>query len=263
MIAIEVQGLTDTRRYLAQAQQQLPFALSLALNRTASALVRQVRANVRGSFTLRQPYVLDEVQQLRWADKERGHILGQPRNADVDVPGLKPGEMAAVVGLHPNPKGGQARKRPILERFETGRPKVGGVAVPTTTLRPSFAARVPRQYYPTNLGFTPRRQVEGGMASSGRKFGAFVFGNPGSKSYGIWARWPGQDRLREAYTKTGKRRKKQQMPAAPTTLVKLWHLKASVPIPVRLGFFRTAALAASLLRGEVQRALAFALRTAR
>jgi hypothetical protein len=262
MMALEVAGMARTRDYLARAEQQMPYALSLALNRTASAIVRAVRDNVRARFVLRTPYVLEEVQQLRWADKARGNVIGHPRNAEVAVPGLAPGQMGAAVGLHPNPKGGQSHRNPILERFETGRPKTGGVAIPTTRIRPSFRDLAPRQMYPKNLGLEARRFVEARYAHAGTKFGAFVFGRPGTKAHGIWARWPGPD-LTTIGSRFVKGQVRRRNAAAATHMVKLWNFRAGIPIPARLGFRATAQTVGSRLGAELRRALDHALRTAR
>lgn len=267
MITIEVRA-DAAQRGLKAIEEQMPFALSLACNRAASAIQKAVRANVEARFVLRERnYTLKQIAVLRLADKKQGNILGDPRNAEVAVPGLAPGEIGAAVGLHPNPVGSGRRTEAILERFETGRPKTGGVAIPTTTLRPNFADRVPRQFYPGNLGLEPRRLISGGFGPSTNRFGSFVLGNPGEKRYGIYARVPLGGAWGDRYVMSGKRkgalRKLRPGAVKATRLVKLWHLKDSVPIPARLGFYAAAHSVLTDFQKFMIDALQYALRTAR
>lgn len=266
MITVRIEARV-AQEGLAHVRRQIPFALSRACNVTAAVIARSVKLHVQAAFVLRQPrYILASIMVLRLADKKQGNIIGRNKAAaEVAVPELPPGTIGAAVGLHPNPLGGTGRSRPILERFERGVPKTGGVAIPTQRLRPTFADSVPRQFYPKNLGLEARRLISGGLGPSTRRYGAFVMGHPGEPHYGIYARVPESGDWGDRYVRAGKRKgqvrkQSKRAPAVPTKLVKLWHLRESVPIPARLEFYARAQPYLRAFRNTVLEELRKALR---
>ncbi len=121
---------------------QLPFATSLALNRTAKAAQDALRAHLQQHFTIRRPWVLQGIVIPRFSDKH-------------DQP------MRVSVQLDP--------ARAFLAKFEAGGLKSGSpelpIAIPSTALRPAFTDVPPLALYPKNLRLLPRRDVTGILAA--------------------------------------------------------------------------------------------------
>lgn len=153
------------RRLDEVALRQLPFALSLALNRTAEEgrdAVRQ-RIHQRG-FTIRS------ANTGAWLDK---HVFVPPfKRANkkmlrvqlrVSPPGLKSARYSATPWLE------RAGVRPGTRPIGRGGLFDRAVAIP---VRQSPLEVIPRALYPVNLGLAPRRTIEGGFDFSARKKGS-------------------------------------------------------------------------------------------
>ena len=52
-IKVDIQGLEPTKKYIANLEKQLPFAVALALTRTAKEVQREEIAHIRTAFTVR------------------------------------------------------------------------------------------------------------------------------------------------------------------------------------------------------------------
>lgn len=130
-------------------QKQLPFATSLAVNRTALDAQGAVRGHVRQAFTLRkEQFVLQRVKI------EKGDFSTKRFPSAFRV------------------KIDNAKGREFLAKFESDGIKktldpTFPVAIPSTHARPQFNALVPRNLFPTALRLVPTRGVVGSYTVSG------------------------------------------------------------------------------------------------
>jgi hypothetical protein len=127
--------MTDTEQRLRALGRQLPYAAMVAINRTVEDALAAVSRKMRSDFTIRVPGFDLPPQQLPTsvrATKDRQHA--QVRLGYEDTTG------AASIG---------ARREQIFKKHEDGTLKVAKdasfpIAIPTTAIRSSFAALVPR-----------------------------------------------------------------------------------------------------------------------
>lgn len=216
-----------------QFADQLPFATSLALNRTAKAVQDAIRAGLRERFAIRRPWVVQGITIPKFSDKR-------------DRP------MQVTVAIDPG--------RAFLGKFEAGGTKVAHspeepIAIPTTAIRPSLQALAPLSLYPKNLGLMARRGVTGFIAARKHMTRRGVEQLQGKQRtfvldfsmFGI--RVPG------VYQRTGPGRHDIRL---------IWTYKPSIPIPARLKFAETAqATVARAWPAQFQAAFQQAIRTAR
>jgi hypothetical protein len=148
------------------AMRQVPFALSLALNRTAEegrdAVIQHIHQH---GFTIRSS------TSGAWLDK---HAFVPPQmraskrmlrvQLRVSPPGLKTGRYSAEPWLDQG--GVREGTRPI------GRGGLFDRAVAIPYRKGAPMTIIPRALYPVNLGLTPRRTIEGGWDFSARKKGS-------------------------------------------------------------------------------------------
>lgn len=139
MIDLEITADDSTaQRMLSHVGDQLPFAISKALNDTARVAQDDVRKGIQERFILRTPastrYLLSSVL---FASSE--HATKQ--------------NLQATLRIGP--------QRPLLARFERGGTRtvrdafVAPFAIPTRAIRPAFSATVSRRLLPKNLGLLP------------------------------------------------------------------------------------------------------------
>ena len=131
--------------WLNATSKQAPFAIMVAMNRTAEEANYEGRKLARKNFTIREEKVLNyafpiPIPRSERATKQRLSILLEPTRHGV-----------------------------LLEPYETGRPhtydRLGrNVAMPSFGrggIRTTKATVIPRQIYPVNLGLQPRRDPSG------------------------------------------------------------------------------------------------------
>lgn len=140
MIDIRV-NVKPTVKALGDLAKQVPFAVSVALNRTAEDALAALRREIPQRFIVRNARLLRFVAPpfLPIENRARKDRLV----ARLETEGI-----------------GR-----ILNPFETGIPKVGTpllpVAIPTPHLQFTKRTVVPRRWYPVNLGLVPRRDASG------------------------------------------------------------------------------------------------------
>ena len=121
---------------------QMPFALSLAINRTAYNVRDAIRSGIQHRFTIRRRWVVHGIQIPRG-----GRATKQ--------------KLEAIVELE--------RRRSFLAKFEEGGVKRGSVslpiAIPTEHIRPTPQSLPPLALYPKNLRLLERRDVSGFLAA--------------------------------------------------------------------------------------------------
>jgi len=188
--------------FIDHAHEQLPFALSVALNRTGNVVRQRQRQNAASLFTIRKPWVL-------------GPAVG-PRDAMTPAAGAK-SEGAMLVDQRPSTKRdlvltlAVSRPRRFMARHEQGGVRLSGTvpfAIPTLALRPTFEASVPLEWYPKSLRLFARRDVVGTMPALAKgKRGTYLV--PG---VGIFRR------------------------TSPTTTELIWILKDTITLPRRPWF---------------------------
>lgn len=122
--------------------KQMPFAVSVALNRTAEDGLAALRRVVPTEFTLRDKNLMDAVAPRQ---------IARPNRASK-------ANLSVILETE-----GKGR---ILDPFEFGKAKVqksadAPVAVPTRNLRFTQTTVIPKKWYPHNLGLTPRSDPGG------------------------------------------------------------------------------------------------------
>jgi hypothetical protein len=220
MISMRLDGVEQILERMTQLEQRrLPFAVSLALNKTAKEFQQAMRVGISRRFTLRRPaFILGLVHIPRGG---ASNVKAGRYTAEIVVGGSEPGSKSF-------------RSRGLLAKFEGGgqkqsRDEMMPVAVPTPSLRPSFAEMVPRALFPKNLRLQERRTPDGtlgpkvhvtgtGKAQIKGKRRTFVLGQPGQRGWGVFQR-------------TGPKKGDIRM---------LWSYRMRVPIPRRLQFADTA-----------------------
>jgi hypothetical protein len=123
---IDTKDLDRLQLFLAKAQNQLPFAQSRALNSLAYETRDQTRAGMRSNFTIRRPWVVNQLQVRKKATKS---------------------DLEAVVGTSDNGK--------FLAKHEDGgtRPALGRfIAIPTRAIRRTKTDQIRKSDRPSSLG---------------------------------------------------------------------------------------------------------------
>ncbi len=213
-------------------RDQLPFATSLALNRTAKAVRAAIQESLERNFTIRRPWVLQGIVIPRFSDKH-------------DSP------MMVSIELDPS--------RAFLAKFEEGGVRAGTpelpIAIPSTWLRPAFADLVPRSMYPKALRLMARRDVTGilpahrhvtkrGVTQLQGKDRTFVLDQT---MFGV--------RVAGVYQRTGPGKHDVRL---------LWSFKDRIPVAARLRFHATALEAVQATWAQnYEAAFLLAVRTAR
>lgn len=217
MISMQLDVSKAISRLTDVEQRQIPFAMSKAINNTATQFQDAMRRGIASRFILRRPnFILNTVKIAR------GNFATKTKmTATVSIGGSE----------EKNRRGG------ILARFEEGREKrtldpYHPIAVPTREVRASPAELPPRNLYPKNLRLVGRRGVEKTIPANIRmtrrgveqikgKQRTFVLDpskHHGAKIWGVWQRYgPERGQLRL-----------------------LWIYKMAVKIPKRLQFRETA-----------------------
>ncbi len=187
---------------------QLPFATSLALNRTAKAVQQAIRAHLAEAFTIRRPWVLQGITIPRFSDKR-------------DVP------MTVSVAIDP--------QRAFLAKFEAGGLKRGSatlpIAIPTTALRASFSAVPPLAFYPKNLRLVARRGATEILPAQSHVTRRGVTQIQGKQRTFVLDQTMFGVAVAGVYQRIG---------PGPHDIRLLWSFKQQIPIPARLRFEATA-----------------------
>lgn len=196
---------------LARSRRQLPYAAALAINRTGEEVVAVQREHMRRVFTIRRPWVLNQVRLAQRASKE---------------------SLEALVITTP-----QAR---FLTKFEAGGVRRGltdRVILPTTAgtrygppLRPSKEAIIPAGFYPKALRLAARKDVVGTLGARTK-----------TSARGV-TQWLGQRRtfILDPATYYGVATWAIYQRTGPGTIRMLWVGRRSVKIPASLHFMENA-----------------------
>lgn len=202
----------DTKALQTWANQQLasqaPFAISLALNRTAKSVQDTERAGLAQHFTIRKPWVPQGVMIPRFSDKR-------------DVPM----QVEIVVD----------KSRQFLWKFEEGGTKTGTpntpIAIPSRAIRPGFTALPPLDLYPKNLRLLARRTADGVLPPKIHWTAHGVAQRKGKqRTFVLEADWMGV-RVPGVYQRTGPGKHDFRL---------LWTYRARIPIPAALHFYEIA-----------------------
>jgi hypothetical protein len=232
MTEIRVDGRATMSALENLFRDQLPFATSLALNRTAKIVQEALRAHLAEVFTIRRPWVLQGITIPRFSDKH-------------DSP------MMVSVELDP--------KRAFLAKFEAGGVKQGSpilpIAIPSTALRPSFSDMPPLAFYPKNLRLSPRRDVVGVLPALKHTTRRGVVQTQGKDRTFVLDQTMFGIRVAGVYQRIGPGRHDIRL---------LWTYKDRIPIPARLQFEATAvATVQAVWPEQYEAAFQQAVRTAR
>jgi hypothetical protein len=147
-IRVDLSGTPEAT--LRALGRQMPFALSVAMNRTVEDANAAVRRRMQSTFVLRRPgFDLPPQQLPSIARATKSRLHAEVRLAYADV---TPGSVGD-------------RREVIFRKHEEGLIKRADdpsfpIAIPTTAIRPSFPALVPLQFYPKNLRLAPRQQPD-------------------------------------------------------------------------------------------------------
>lgn len=255
----EVRGLAEAIRAVDDAaKKQVPYATSIAINRTLEEVLAGARKQIAERFTVRVPVFVLPPVQLPTRDRatktrlEGVASLGYSDGAKKDI---------------------GARREQILRKFETGGPKTAKdpdfpIAIPTQAIRHTFGDLVPLGFYPQNLRLAPKQFVGGevlpalkrgkvrtlsGESTSNRKRrkagmegigGTFTINDENGRPIGVFQR-----------IGRGDGRQNVRM---------IWLYKQRIRIPNKLSFFPLAQqIVDERLLINWEGALALALRTAR
>jgi hypothetical protein len=189
-------------------RDQIPFAASLALNRTAKDVQQAEQGELAANFVLRQPqFILNSVRIPKFSDKH-----DSPMQVIVEI-----GEKAGFLR--------KFQAAGVKQALDPAMP----IAIPSSNIRPSFSDLPPRGLYPKNLRLVPRRGVTGilgpqrhvtarGVVQLKGKQRTFVLdptAHQGVKTWGVYQRFgPGPHDVRL-----------------------IWTYKTRIPIPRRFEFF--------------------------
>lgn len=208
------------REYLQVVKNQVPFALALALNRTAEEAIHRQQEEMPDRFTIRTPWVAKQFFLNQRADKAKPEAV------------LAVGKDAGF--LLRFQKGGRVTMAP--DRFGVTRP----FAVPTKMLRPSRDQVIDPKLYPINLGFIQRRH----LGNDGKMTTVFAGSLPKSRRKVVRAHYfmmrprgqsmdePGAGIWIRIGTGKGQRRGSDR-------IRRMWKFRSSVPIPATLLFVET------------------------
>jgi hypothetical protein len=133
MLELDLEVPDRLRGLGARAERQVPYALSLALDRTAEERQEAQRAEMRRAYTIRRPWVLQGVKIPRGGFATKGHL-------------------AVTLGIDP--------ARDFLTKLEAGgrkRPRDGGSVVVPQGARRNKADVVPTGERPRSFQFTTGR----------------------------------------------------------------------------------------------------------
>jgi hypothetical protein len=230
-MALEISLQVEIEQAIAAIEHvrrdQLPYAISLAVNETAKAAQREVRAHIRQAFTLRRPqFVLNtvKIEKYDFANKRNPTVF----RLKIDDQVYK-----------------NSRRRDFLAKFEEAGEKTATddvafpIAIPTKELRPSFRELVRPRFYPGNLRLAPKRVGAGEIipARQKRTSGGVVQWQGKLRTFVLDPRFHGEQRGGEGdptwgvYQRTGPGKHDIRL---------LWTYARSVPIPPLLQFYATA-----------------------
>jgi hypothetical protein len=131
-------GLVDS------LSDQVPFAMSLAINRTAEEGTAALRPRIEKAFTIRENRILDLVaprtlpRHMRATKQNPRAVIRSEDYARLLAP-FETGE------THKATRGVDGRTNPVI--------------IPTKNIRPTQGTRVARSLYPINLGLVARRTI--------------------------------------------------------------------------------------------------------
>lgn len=187
---------------------QIPFATSLALNRTAKAVQDMIRQSIGEHFTIRREWVLQGIKIPKFSDKR-----DNPMMVSVELD----------------------RSRAFLAKFEPGGVKAGSpmmpIAIPSTFLRPNFGYVPPLALYPKNLRLDTRRGVTGTLARHEHVTSRGVMQLKGKERTFVLDQTMIGVAVAGVYQRFGPGRHDIRL---------LWTYRDHIPIPARLHFEATA-----------------------
>jgi hypothetical protein len=237
-------------RFLQTYRQQLPFAMAVALNRTADDANAALRRHLDDAFTIRAPGLLRYVAPLD---------IPRPNRARKD-------RLSVILETD--------RIGRIFNPFETGVPKVTRanehLIIPSENLRPSPNTVIARTLYPTNLGLTAKRDPAGthyyalGRGAKAKKLTPYHKGATGKwtikgrrRTFALDPNYQQDIAPEDAgiYQRVGLGRDGIRL---------LWHYADRVERPSTLQFYDTLNRTFDArIKSNLEGAIAFALRTAK
>jgi hypothetical protein len=189
-------------------KDQIPFAASLALNRTAKDVQDAERGELAANLILRQPqFILQSVRIPKFSNKN-----DSPMEVTVEI-----GEKAGFLRKFQAPG--------VKQALDPAMP----IAIPSTNIRPSISDLVPLGLYPKNLRLVPRKGVTGILAPNRHitsrgviqlkgKQRTFVLDPAEHRGVKVWGVY-------------------QRFGPGPHDVRLLWTYKSRIPIPKRFDFF--------------------------
>lgn len=248
--------IKDTVKNLtALEQKQIPFALSIALNRTVEDALAVARKEMREKFVIRVPaFALPPVKLPRvWqATKRNPTAIFALGDSDGGTSGI---------GFRRDQMFSKFQRSGIKSAKDPSFP----IAIPTKVIRSSPASLVPRSLYPKNLRLKPRKDVDGStlIARRGgkvRDLAGRPISNKARKAQGLEGiggtfTINKDGRPIGIFQRTGRGAKDLKM---------IWAYRQSIRIPFKLDWVGIAQRTANTrFQVNFDGALAFALKTAK
>lgn len=252
---VDVVGGDSLLSMLANVREQVPYVMAVTINRTAEEVLAEGRKEIQANFIVRSPaFDLPPVQLPKaWrATKTR--------------------QIATVnLGDDGNPNDIGPRRRKIFTKFEYGGEKVAAdpafpIAIPTTAIRSSKTALVPRALYPTQLRLAPRKQADGSTLPALRK--GKIRTLAGSKIGKRARNEAGLQGIGGTFTMTNSDGKPigvfQRVGSGHRGYRMIWAFRARISIPKRMHFReRGTVIIETRFKDNFDGALELAIRTAR
>lgn len=203
------------------AQQQLPFALSLALNQTALDVQLAQRLHNDREFTIRAQTFMERLVKISRSDRaDKRNLVARVRIQGPESARRRGQDPAAVLTRH---ELGGTRTAP-----DPTRP----FFVPADALRPSPRVVIPRQMFPAKLGLADRMGRQGAVVPGKRGNVKRIKGASGQRerrAFFVLHSDDGSGRPLGIFEREGK-----------DDIKPLWIFTARVTIRPRLNFFATA-----------------------
>lgn len=243
----------------AVVRNQIPYGLSVGINKTLTDIQAAQRRGMQQRFTLRRAsFVLGMVNIRKEDFATKKNLMGR----------VRVGEHTAAGSSH-----GKADFAASLIRHEGGGTFHDGYWIPTSSLRPNFAQLVPRKMQPTALGlWTTDRMyaslptLRGGVRTGGaRRKGnqrTFSIINRQGELVGIFQRFGLTNKQIRRRVKKGNAPSLAERQDEGIRMI--WHRAQSIRFGPRLGFADTASLVSRMnMSRNVEDGIAKAIRTAK
>lgn len=141
------------------AKRHVPFATSIAINRTLEESLIEGRKEIQANMVVRVPnFILPPIMLPNAVRATKTRLEG---TAAFGYPDVLPNNIGD-------------RREKILRKFEYGGMKEAAdpdkpIAIPSSALRPTPTASIARAFYPVNLGLAPRQGISGETIGARRR----------------------------------------------------------------------------------------------